>query len=291
METLIPSNQTARFNSTQYIRDWTRLHHSIEQQLYPLFKAALSVQTNSAKQYIELNGITGLSQHLTVLISKQPMQVAYLSAYQKAGVRGAEFSYNSIQRTGQRKSAEDFEIKEIDRALFETKSIGFFSDYWRKLMSLFYSTDAAIRVQQVTETTRNEIQQLLDNANNQGLTQSETATYLTKELNDPDFNRMRALRIARTESTTAANHGASLGNESADYVTVKKWLAVLDQNTRPDHIEANGQTVQNDELFNIGGNGAMYPGDISLPANEVINCRCTLAYIPVLDGSGLPILK
>lgn len=275
--------QTARFNSTQYIRDWTRLHHSIEQQLYPIFKAALTKQTNAVKDFAHYHPNMPLSQHLTVLVSKQPMQTAYNIAYQKAGVKGAEFAYNNIQHIGARKSAPELEVKD--------SPISFFSEQWRKLMSLFYNTDAASRVQGVTDTTIAQIQELLDEADAQGMTTSQTATFIEDALADRDFNRMRALRIARTESTTAANYGASLGNESADYLTAKTWLAVLDANTRPDHVDASGQQVGSSDFFIVGGYEAMYPGDVSLPASECVNCRCCVAYVPLLSESGVPILK
>lgn len=268
---------TVRFNSAQYERDWRRLHHSIEQQLYPIFKKALTSQTDNVRDFVRTHPSADISAHLSVLVTKQPIQIAYNIAYQKAGVRGAEFSYNSIQRAGKRKSATD--------------TPGFFSEYWRKLMSLFYNTQAGERITGVTDTTKEQIQQLLDDANEQGLTTSETATYIEEALADPDFNRMRALRIARTESTTAANYGASLGNESSDYLTAKLWIAVLDQNTRPDHVDANGQQVANTDFFIVGGFEAMYPGDISLPASEIVNCRCVVAYVPILSESGIPILK
>lgn len=273
--------QTVKFNAAQYRRDWIRLHHSIEQQLYPIFKNALTQQTDSVKNFIQHHGVSGLEQHLSVLVTKQPIQNAYNLAYQKAGVRGAEFSYANIQKLGNRKSAPEFESKD--------SPFSFFSEYWRKLMSLFYQTDAADRVTNVTETTKDQIRQLLDDS--QGMTTSEKATYITDQLNDPDFNRMRALRIARTESTTAANYGASLGNESADFLTAKQWIAVLDANTRPDHADAHGQVVDSEDYFDVGGFEAMYPGDMSLPAKEVINCRCVVAYVPILGENGLPILK
>jgi hypothetical protein len=275
--------QTVRFNSAQYERDWRRLHHSIEQQLYPIFKKALTSQTDNVRDFVRNHPIADLASHLSVLVTKQPIASAYNIAYQKAGVRGAEFSYNSIQRIGGRKGLSQQETK--------SEPVGFFSEYWRKLMALFYNTQAAERVQGVTDTTKEQIQQLLADAEEQGLTTSETATYIEEALSDPDFNRMRALRIARTESTTAANYGASLGNESADYLTAKLWIAVMDNNTRPDHVDANGQQVDSGDFFLVGGYEALYPGDVSLPASETVNCRCIVAYVPLLSESGIPILK
>ena len=270
--------QVMRFNRAQYAREWKRLHHVTEQQAYPIFLRALNEQTQDAVTYIKSHGVVSLSAHLTVVISKQPIQKAYLQVYQKAGVAGARFSYEQIS-------------KMVSTQKSQTKDVpGFFSEHWKKLMSLFYNTQAAERVQGVTGTTREHIQKLLDDS--QGMTTSEQATYMVAELNDPDFNRMRALRIARTETTTAANYGALLGGESSDYETGKCWLPVMDTNTRPDHAAMDGTPpIGIDEQFEVGSSLMSYPGDMSAPANEVINCRCAIAIVPLLSATGLPILK
>jgi hypothetical protein len=94
----------------------------------------------------------------------------------------------------------------------------------------------------------------------------------------------RATTVARTE-VTAANGagalaaGADLANTSGKQM-VKTWVATTrppsSLRTRPDHLEADGQTVALHAPFDIGGHHMQYPGDPTGPANEVINCRCTL---------------
>jgi len=270
--------KTVKYNQAQYRRDWVRLHHSAEQQAYPVFKKALDAQTRAASDFVKHHGVAQLSAHLTVLVTKQPIQVAYLSVYQKTGVKGASFTYNHIEKlTKPQKSAE---VKDLP---------GFFSEKWRKLMSLFFNTQAADRVQGVTDTTKEKIQQLLDES--QDLPISQQASFITDALDDPDFNRQRALVIARTETTTAANWGAYLGGIDSDYEVGKQWLAVLDANTRPDHADASGQLVAMDDTFDVGSSQMQYPGDMSATANEVVNCRCSLVVVPLLSESGIPILK
>ena len=56
---------------------------------------------------------------------------------------------------------------------------------------------------------------------------------------------------------------------------------MLDNDTREDHVEANGQVVGPGAMFVVGGEEAPYPGHWSLSAQERINCRCTIL------GSGL----
>lgn len=275
--------QTVKFNQTQYRISWVIQHHLYERQQFSNFKYALDQQTNNVKQFILSHGINNLSQYLTVLITPQPIATAYQKCYQRVGVQHAEWTYSKINSLANKKEAQAIELK-------TQKSLpSFFSEQWRKLMSLFYQTDGGKRITQVTETTRENVMQLLDDS--QSLPMSERATYMVDQLNDPDFNRMRALRIARTESTTAANKGALLGAESSDYLTAKLWIAVMDANTRPAHADANGEQVLMDDTFDVGGEDLSFPGDPAGSAGNIINCRCSLAIVPLMGDNGLPVLK
>lgn len=59
----------------------------------------------------------------------------------------------------------------------------------------------------------------------------------------------------------------------------KRWKALLDSRTRPDHVTANGQTVEINQKFIVGGSPANYPRDPSLPMSQLANCRCGVEYI------------
>lgn len=85
----------------------------------------------------------------------------------------------------------------------------------------------------------------------------------------------RATRIARTETTGAYNSGAQQAfiEEGAG---AKMWIATGDDATRESHLDAAGQCVPTDASFDVGVAQLMMPGDPSGPADEVINCRCTM---------------
>lgn len=85
----------------------------------------------------------------------------------------------------------------------------------------------------------------------------------------------RANRIARTESTALHGFGAD-GVLAAEGWTHKKWVATLDKRTRDSHAAADGQVVPVDGQFSVGLSALQFPGDPSGPAEEVINCRCTI---------------
>jgi uncharacterized protein with gpF-like domain len=69
--------------------------------------------------------------------------------------------------------------------------------------------------------------------------------------------------------------------------TQKEWVAVNDARTRDDHSAANGQVVDQDADFIVGGAPLKYPGDPSGPAQQVVNCRCTFVVnVPEPDFGG-----
>jgi hypothetical protein len=90
----------------------------------------------------------------------------------------------------------------------------------------------------------------------------------------------RAELIARTETVAANNQGAlaswSALADAAQVTATKTWLATPDGRTRPEHAEANGQTVGINDTFTVGGEDISGPGDGS--AANVCNCRCTLTF-------------
>jgi hypothetical protein len=93
----------------------------------------------------------------------------------------------------------------------------------------------------------------------------------------------RATVTARTEAIGALNAGRleafkiAAAEEGGDFETM--WLATEDSRTRPTHDEADGQRVSIGEPFTVGGFSLAFPGDPTGPAQEVINCRCTLLLV------------
>ena len=97
----------------------------------------------------------------------------------------------------------------------------------------------------------------------------------------------RARTVARTETMGAVNAGvfraAELDAEArGDVAPAKVWIATDDSRTRPTHVDADGQRTLLRSPFRVGGASLLFPGDPVGPADEVINCRCTI--LPVVLG-------
>ena len=100
----------------------------------------------------------------------------------------------------------------------------------------------------------------------------------------------RARVVARTETMGAVNAGvfraAQLDAEQrGDPAPFKMWLATEDSRTRPTHRAADKQRTLLSEPFIVGGARLMFPGDPTGPADEVIQCRCTM--LPIVLGDEL----
>ncbi|WP_164851247.1 phage minor head protein [Larkinella soli] len=169
-------------------------------------------------------------------------------------------------------------------------SAGFFSRKWQELMrTLMADKDTASRVQQITVTTRRLIRDALTRAATDRLDIRATAR-LIREVLGGRAMRNRALLIARTETTRAANLGAQMGAESTGLVLEKVWIATGDSRTRPAHRAMLGKPpIPKDALFVVGGRKMKYPGDPAGGAANVVSCRCAVSYVPKMRN-GLPVL-
>lgn len=96
----------------------------------------------------------------------------------------------------------------------------------------------------------------------------------------------RATVIARTEVIGANNSGGySAARAMSDFLgtegglVVKEWLSTSDGRTRPTHAAADGQQVRGmDTPFSVGGADLQFAGDPTGPAEETVQCRCTVLY-------------
>lgn len=90
----------------------------------------------------------------------------------------------------------------------------------------------------------------------------------------------RAETIVRTETNRAGNvvqlEGAARVNASFPGMFGKTWVTARDDRVRPSHEALDGVTIPVEDQFDVGGIPADGPMDPGLPAEEAINCRCTI---------------
>jgi F like protein len=148
-----------------------------------------------------------------------------------------------------------------------------------------YLASSKNRLVNVPDSVYNDVRAATMKANTEGMSIDELSQEIDKILGEADVTtwRHRARVIARTEAVGAYNGGRFAGSLSiAKHLGgawEKQWLATDDHRTRPTHVEADGQRVALTTPFTVGGFLGMFPGDPALPAQEVIQCRCTFMLV------------
>lgn len=89
--------------------------------------------------------------------------------------------------------------------------------------------------------------------------------------------RTRAISIVRTELGRAYSMATQQRQEQAAEVLPgmkKQWRRSGKLHSRPEHDAADGQIVDVDKPFIVGGVALMFPRDPAAPIGETINCGC-----------------
>lgn len=279
----------AKFDADHFRTRWLELHHSYEQQAYRLFKNALDKQIKAVITEIKERGVFGIEAFVESIVKNEPMSEAYLKVYRLIGVKHARFTFNWIREVAKQNEAKRGNI--------------FGSDFFDKLMIEYFREFGALQVVEVDQTTISHIQLLLQRGRDLNYAGSQLADYMVTELNNPDYNRNRAMRIARTETTSAANRGAFLAGQNSEYETANSWISAEGSRTRKSHHDQNGKIAKEGKGKNkfkvavykgkvrTGYDLMNHPGDTTAHVSNLANCRCSSAFVPVLDKYGLPILK
>jgi len=207
-------------------------------------------------------------EDITVHLDPWPIQKVFGRLYPEAGTGFARSTYRSL--TG--KSRKD-----------DLTSV------WEQEMISFMNMYAGDRIVSITGSSREiAIRILRELAETQiipeGLSIEQSSKLLQKAFRESYIKTTmaRARVITQTEVLTASNKGSHTGAKEAG-ATQKIWqtsgIASPDGNNR--HVSypgLHGQVRAIDEQYDVGGYPADYPGDPTLPAGEVVYCKCAEIY-------------
>jgi uncharacterized protein with gpF-like domain len=120
----------------------------------------------------------------------------------------------------------------------------------------------------------------------EGLSNNDIAKMIRAK--DETINKVRAIRIARTETHTAANTAVNESVKSTGYKHEREWVSARDERVRGldpfdqfNHWKANGQRRDMETPFDVSGEKLDYPGDPKGSAGNIINCRCVLTFFTI----------
>lgn len=165
---------------------------------------------------------------------------------------------------------------------------------FERVISQWLQTNAGLRIVSVHQTLIESIIKVIAD----GYAENLSVADITRNLqNKFGWFKAQALRIARTETTTATNLATVLAAENSEYQLQKTWISAQDNRTRRppkspfDHLDMNGVTVDAERPFFVGGEELEYPGAPNGVAGNIINCRCKVVFTIKEDADGLPIRK
>lgn len=214
----------------------------------------------------------GATAELAAAMVKQEELVTVLSKlYSEVGMLFAKQDYDELTEEYQKSLGVAYERKAKAPAEIVTG--------WLGRLKSFILREGATRIRGMMETTRQVVRETLNESVQQGQGIPDAARSLRKQVGL--LSKARATLIARTELVSAANVGSLIGAQSTGLKLNKLWIATPGARTRDTHAAANGQLAPMDGFFTVGGYPARYPGDVTLPVGEVVNCRCAIGYKPL----------
>lgn len=134
-------------------------------------------------------------------------------------------------------------------------------------------------------------EQKIQSAVMQGILQGESIPKIARRMRDvTDMDYKASIRNARTSITSAQNGGRMDAYHRAEDLGIhqkKQWLSTLDDRTRHEHVDLDGQRQELDDPFIVTGDDGteyeiMFPGAPDANPAMVYNCRCTM--ITTFDG-------
>lgn len=162
---------------------------------------------------------------------------------------------------------------------------------FESIISTWLNQNAGLRIVSVHDTLIESIVKVIADGYENNLSVADITRNLQRQFG---WYKAQALRIARTETTTATNAATVMAAQSSSLVLEKTWVSVQDNRTRRkiyDHLDMNGQKVDEFAPFFVGGENLEYPGDLKGSAGNTINCRCKVVFTVKLDENGRPIRK
>jgi len=186
-------------------------------------------------------------------------------------------------------------IHDLNQSVKEVKAgFGFNEEFLREILAFFAQYLLNKAILPISETTKNQILQVIS----EGIAAGWGADKIATTLESPELILWRARLIVRTEANKAMNYGQQLGEAKSEWESVKTWIAANDHRTRHSHRVVDDATVDFKERFvvpiyqgakphqQIGVDMMTGPGDPHASAGNVCNCRCTLAFKAKRDENG-----
>lgn len=255
-----------RKDARQFARKYVKVRDQIERRGIRMIYAALGEQIRPVIDRIKtasLNDIEGIIDD----ISEKPILDFFKSYYPMASRLGLMTRKYML---GQKAEYDEFYMN-----LF---------DYY---MNSIVTTESGVMITTITNTSKDKalsiIREILEDGQLQGLGIEKIKDNILRDLGGylKGNAKARARAIAQTEILKASNMASERAAKSTGFEYKKFWLTSHLEGTRPTHVACEEESIRKNGLRedeHFESNGLLYPGDPAGPAEEVINCRCTILH-------------
>jgi hypothetical protein len=258
---------------------YERKRGALEKRLIPKVKAALNQSISSFTSQL----VHGVDAHTFFTYVQVYPVIAEI--YMEAGKRFAAQTLIEIKKQMPRKKSLGFSHIQVEhKADVSTSGLSTKSDKFTEDVLNALRIAGLNLAQRISETTKKEVLEILAEGQKEGWGIDKIASEIVRRTGLS--NRSRARTIARTEIGRASGVGKILAAKSFEVEMDKTWVGAADERERKTHWQMNDKSVDLDENFMVSGHPMQAPGDPSGPANETINCRCTMTFKVKKDPQG-----
>ena len=193
----------------QYRKQWLKWHGSYEKKARIIFQRTFKELARSIPFDIMTEDTYPI--YISFHISERVIKEAYLKVYREIGlIHGKRVGRQINKQINQKDYTVD----------------GFTNEFLNNLFR-WISKNTGQRIVSVREKYIVFIRDIIARGLENGKTISEIATEMPRIIKSRNFYRWQALRIARTETTTAANYAASVASDVSGVILDKVWIRIF----------------------------------------------------------------
>jgi len=257
----------------QRIRQNEKLRRKYEDAFYPAVEKAIKQQLSSFTSDLQQYGKDQAIANMKLYEWNKGLVPVINQLYVSAGLAKANQVLSELRR--------------LPKVQKKRTSFGYNAEWTQAILDYFKENLFNKVVLPISQTTKDYIMEVISN----GIDQGWSIKQMVDEIERKDYLDGRVRRILRTESNRAVNYGTELAADKFEYKTQKRWVAVHDNRTRHWHLDADGQTVNQNGTYSVGGEQLEFPGDPNGSGANTINCRCFSEIVAMRDDNGRLISK